>query len=450
MRESGRATGALQRGRGTLIETPWRAQVMDVIGEGLSGTEINLGFIPPEAAQTIQSILAHTKFPGSVSLTGAPHQIILAALGGLCHNKTVSGVSLYSEVGQTYGAHQPLVPEVLRALTTLLVHNSTIKTLLLHDQDAGSKADLCAFFTTGVAQNKGLTTLDVENLGLGNAGVTALGQALRQNRTLTSLRMDRNSCELEGWKQFRGCLYGNKKLRDCPLPEIDLRNLIAFHEGVIMRGEQEVSAAKRNIKIACRGGRVKPWLGNPALKQRSLEELRAAKRRQGAAQRFITKVKKEVPQIWQEIDCNNGRFQAKYAEKFAREDAKRAAADRKQLQLEAKHQSKKSSQLQRWSSKNKNKKIDRERRDRRDSNDSGGYYGGGYYGGGYYGSGHSNEYCYRCSSYHSRHYDSYHSRYYYCPYENNHDYYSDDDRDWERQEEIMQEETEVADLQEQV
>lgn len=47
---------------------------------------------------------------------------------------------------------------------------------------------------------------------MGDVGAAALGAALRQNRSITTLSYDRNSIELEGFKAVRGCLYGNKKL----------------------------------------------------------------------------------------------------------------------------------------------------------------------------------------------------------------------------------------------
>lgn len=46
--------------------------------------------------------------------------------------------------------------------------------------------------------NTTLTKLDISNNGMGDAGARILGTSLRQNRTLTSLRMDGNGVELEG------------------------------------------------------------------------------------------------------------------------------------------------------------------------------------------------------------------------------------------------------------
>lgn len=64
----------------------------------------------------------------------------------------------------------------------------------------------------GLALNKGLTELNVQYCDLADAGYTALGHALRQNRTLISLKLDGNRVTLEGLKGFKGCLYGNKKV----------------------------------------------------------------------------------------------------------------------------------------------------------------------------------------------------------------------------------------------
>jgi hypothetical protein len=60
--------------------------------------------------------------------------------------------------------------------------------------------------------NKGLTTLDVSGCDLMDAGMSALGQALRVNRTLTLLKVDHNYFGLVGLKAFKGCLYGKFSL----------------------------------------------------------------------------------------------------------------------------------------------------------------------------------------------------------------------------------------------
>lgn len=77
----------------------------------------------------------------------------------------------------------------------------------------------------GLALNKGLTELNVQYCDLADAGYTALGQALRQNRTLTSLKLDGNRVSLEGLKGFKGCLYGNKKII-VPYPALEEKLLV--------------------------------------------------------------------------------------------------------------------------------------------------------------------------------------------------------------------------------
>ena len=148
-----------------------------------------------------------------------------------------------------------------------------------------------------MAQNKGLTDLNVTGCDLADAGFSALGQALRNNRTLTCLKLDANYVSLDGLKGFKGCLYGNKKVV-VPYPVLEERILVGGLQAQIPTQQKLVANAKANIKIACRGGRVKPWLGNPSLKARSLEQLRAAKREEGRCTRLIKKI-----QVYLRLSC---------------------------------------------------------------------------------------------------------------------------------------------------
>ena len=65
-----------------------------------------------------------------------------------------------------------------------------------------------AWAMSALAQNKAITDLNVSACDLSDAGFTALGQALRQNRTLTCLKLDVNHVSLDGFKAFKGCLCG--------------------------------------------------------------------------------------------------------------------------------------------------------------------------------------------------------------------------------------------------
>lgn len=70
--------------------------------------------------------------------------------------------------------------------------------------------------------SKTLLELDVTGHGFGDVGCVALGAALRQNRSITTLSYDQNLVTLEGFKAIRGCLYGNKKLVNVSAPVADL------------------------------------------------------------------------------------------------------------------------------------------------------------------------------------------------------------------------------------
>ena len=89
-----------------------------------------------------------------------------------------------------------------------------------------------------------------------------------------------------------------------PYPAIDEQALIGGLQRIVGEQQKIVRDAKVNIKIACRGGRRKPWLGNPALKAQSLEILRAAKREEGRCTRLIYKIQTEMKWIWGKMDTN--------------------------------------------------------------------------------------------------------------------------------------------------
>eukprot|EP00854_Cymbomonas_tetramitiformis_P033956 gene33956-43899_t len=78
----------------------------------------------------------------------------------------------------------------------------------------------------GLGLNTSLTSLDISGNWVGPGIGAMLGAALRRNRTLTALNWDRNGITMHDLKAFRGCLYGNKKLRDVPCLDSDLDNLL--------------------------------------------------------------------------------------------------------------------------------------------------------------------------------------------------------------------------------
>lgn len=71
--------------------------------------------------------------------------------------------------------------------------------------------------------SKTLLELDVTGQRMGDIGVVALGTALRQNRSITTLSYDGNGTTLGGFKAIRGCLYGNTKLVNVSAPSVDLQ-----------------------------------------------------------------------------------------------------------------------------------------------------------------------------------------------------------------------------------
>ena len=195
-----------------------------------------------------------------------------------------------------------------------------------------SESQHAAWAHGGLAENKSITELNVEGCDLGDAGLTALGQALRVNRTLTALKIDGNHFSLDGLKVFKGCMYGNKKIV-VSYPVIQEHMLTQHLSKTIKEKEQTVLDAKVQIKIACRGGRHKPHLGNPALKRRSLEVLREAKRTQGQCRRLVAKIQTEMQWIWGKIDANERMALEK---QLAKAEARDEALYQKELSQQAK------------------------------------------------------------------------------------------------------------------
>ncbi|KAK3258312.1 hypothetical protein CYMTET_32638, partial [Cymbomonas tetramitiformis] len=97
----------------------------------------------------------------------------------------------------------------------------------------------------GLGLNTSLTSLDISGNWVGPGIGAMLGAALRRNRTLTALNWDRNGITMHDLKAFRGCLYGNKKLRDVPCLDSDLDNLLQEMGLEIGNGEDKKDVKRK-------------------------------------------------------------------------------------------------------------------------------------------------------------------------------------------------------------
>lgn len=125
-----------------------------------------------------------------------------AVLGGLCDNTSVQGLQLHAVC---QAQHLVWHPHVSAALTQLLLRNSTLQRLLLSGPPGYLDQRIPAYqppphilnphapppewVQVGLAENRGVVLLDAEDCFLGDKGGTALGIALRNNRTLLSLKL---------------------------------------------------------------------------------------------------------------------------------------------------------------------------------------------------------------------------------------------------------------------
>ncbi|CAN0142041.1 unnamed protein product [Scytosiphon promiscuus] len=107
-----------------------------------------------------------------------------------------------------------------------------------------------ALFFPALGMSKTLVELDVTGHGFGNEGCVALGAALRQNRSITTLSYDYNRVTLEGFKAIRGCLYGNKKLVNVSAPASDLAVRTAYLTAEVVEGQRRMWEIKAKIKAA--------------------------------------------------------------------------------------------------------------------------------------------------------------------------------------------------------
>ena len=71
-----------------------------------------------------------------------------------------------------------------------------------------------------LSARRGPAVLDLRDNLFGDRGATALGNALRTNRSVESLKLSGNGIGHAGLKALRGCLYGNKKLLDVDIDEV--------------------------------------------------------------------------------------------------------------------------------------------------------------------------------------------------------------------------------------
>ncbi|CAN0565405.1 unnamed protein product, partial [Ectocarpus sp. 12 AP-2014] len=95
-----------------------------------------------------------------------------------------------------------------------------------------------------------LLELDVTGHQFGDVGCVPLGNALRQNRSITTLSYDHNWVTLEGLKAIRGCLYGNKKLVKVSAPAADLAMRTSYLQNEVLEGQRRMWEIKARIKAA--------------------------------------------------------------------------------------------------------------------------------------------------------------------------------------------------------
>ncbi|KAG0281537.1 Leucine-rich repeat-containing protein 34 [Linnemannia gamsii] len=109
-------------------------------------------------------------------------------------------LSTNTTLKELYASGHSLDHAASKKLATALEQNSTLERLNIGNDRMGSNTDVVKALAEGLAKNKGLVRLDMENKGLGgHAGgddgegsVKALAEALEKNRDLQELNLARN------------------------------------------------------------------------------------------------------------------------------------------------------------------------------------------------------------------------------------------------------------------
>lgn len=98
-----------------------------------------------------------------------------------------------------------------------------------------------------LGESQTLQELDVTGHGMRDSGAVALGAALRQNQSVTTLSYDRNSVTLEGFRAIRECVFDNIGLLDVSAPDEDLR--VRLKIGLTW---QETFGVRKRMNVAVR------------------------------------------------------------------------------------------------------------------------------------------------------------------------------------------------------
>lgn len=124
------------------------------------------------------------------------------------------------------------------------------------------------------------------------------GKNLRKNRTLRRLQLDGQNASYLGWKAFRGCLYGNKKLIDLSYPWMDMRNYFEFISTSVEQGMKRAAAVKLEIQMAHKQR-------NLALKRSKIEAIKQVKRGYKPLERQQLSVLVTLADVFGSVEENN-------------------------------------------------------------------------------------------------------------------------------------------------
>jgi hypothetical protein len=156
-----------------------------------------------------------------------------------------------SSLQSTLKSHEDLFPSLTSALASsssrLCLQSVNISHIVTNPQSVILFLEVCLLCP--LIQ---LKKLDITGCKLGDLVFQRLGQFLRTNRSLTTLRFDDQGSTVAGWSDFRGCLYGNKKLVEVPYPSSDVARFYQMADEKIAEGYSLIPIYKRAIKSAYR------------------------------------------------------------------------------------------------------------------------------------------------------------------------------------------------------
>ena len=215
--------------------------------------------------------------------------------GGVDDGSFAVALSVAGAIGRALHA-----PRDAKSGTPGVASGAPLERLAVTDRGLGPMMAIPLYL--GVPMSRVLTHLHVEGCGFGDPGAMALGSALRANRTVVSVRWDKNDVELAGAAAVRGALHGNTKIVDMPFCAHDVTRAL---NGLGERWKRSLEL-ERHARAAFKG-LMKQYKGYPPLGQKNsgVESIKAAKVAQARARSEKNRLRRLTCEMAAAVARNN-------------------------------------------------------------------------------------------------------------------------------------------------